>query len=271
MKSAIERYRELAGIVESRPAYMGVLTEETETREMLEARVGNLTETGLLAEIDSLIAEREQLAIQLKAEGLFEHYHELKQTPELDPKTARLKAIRKSKVAKSHTIHKRLGGLKQPRQPGASFVWNHQDSPETGGLQRGHTHKTPVSDNNREDRQRRMHAHAAFHHFHAAQAYKALGSAKKAERHLNAAEAHHKRAKAPEGSQGDYMVHHKTGKWTDYTPVYDKKGEKTRKNKVSKAARVAKKKVAASENPDTRAATADKERKPWKVHGTEAA
>lgn len=265
MNNEIKRYRELAGIVESRPAYMGTLGEETETQEVLEARISKLTETELQAEINDLISERELLTTQLKAAGLFEHYLERQQYHSPDAATASKTALGKSTRAKSHTIHKKLLGLKQSRVPSASWVHKQQSHPQSGALQRNDTHEKPVSDYGREDRKRRQHAQAAFHHFDAAQQHRTLGNIKKAERHATAAEAHHLRAKDPEDHKSGYMYDPKTGRHTEYTAIYDKKGEKARKNKISKAARIAKKKAAAAENPDTRAATAAKELKVWKA------
>lgn len=292
MKSAIERYRELAGIVESRPAYLNTLGEETQ--EMLEARIGNLTETELQSEIDNLIAERQGIELQLQAAGLLEHYLKKSVTANQSPEAHAADAKKAGQEAKAHTLHKKLAGLKQPKKPHTPWMVTHHDDAETGNLQHGDKHTKEVTDPGRQDRQRRMHARAAFHHYHAGQGYAALGNKNRAKFHAKAAEAHHVRATAPKEPEHDatqskrpahnpltsYMLapHDKkygdevikAGKYAPHSPVYDKKAKKTSKNVVSKAARTAAAKAAKdAENPDTRAATADKERAPWKAHGTD--
>jgi 3-methyladenine DNA glycosylase Tag len=267
MKNHIERYRELAGIVESRPAYMTALGEDDETPEQMEERINNLTESELQAEIEGLIAGKAELVARLKASGTFEHYLEKFQKKSPDVKTAMKTALTRSKHAKSHTIHKKLAGLKVPRTPQAAWVTKHQSGGAEGALQRGDTHEKEVSDAGREDRKRRSHAQSAFHHFDTSQMHKAQGNTRKAERHRRAAEAHHARARDPEDAKSGYMYHPQKGDYTNYTPVYDKKSAKAAKNKVSAAALKKKKESdKASRTPGGESATTT--RTPWKTPGT---
>lgn len=254
MKTVIERFRELAGIVESRPAYNIVLGEERELREAIELQISRLTETELHAEIRSLIAERKELAGQLEAQRLSEaekHYLRTGVMAGQGPDTHTALAKLASRSAKSPLLSKKLRSLKTPLNPDP--LWHEKHS----GLQHGDTPSTDKrSDVAKGEHTRRAHAMAAFHHFHAAQEHKKLGNKSQETRHRIAAEAHHQRAAVRAGEEGgSYMLHPKSGKHVDWTPVYDKKYAKAEKNKLSRQKRAA----------------AAKELKVWKAKEKEAA
>lgn len=238
MKTVIERFRELSGIVESRPAYNIVLGEERELREAIELRIGRLTEAELHSEIRGLIAERKELAGQLEAQRLSEaekHYLRTGVMAGQGPDTHTALAKLASRSAKSPLLAKKLRSLKTPLNPDP--LWHEKHS----GLQHG---DTPGADKRSEaakgEHTRRAHAMAAFHHFHAAQDHKKLGNKSQETRHRVAAEVHHQRAAVRAGDDGgSYMLHPKTGKHVDWTPVYDKKHVKTEKNKLSRKKRTA--------------------------------
>lgn len=243
MKTVLDRFRELAGIVESRPAYNVELNEENWLREAIEARVNSLNERELDAEIRSVIAERVNLALQLEARGLVEgEKHYLKKTltaPGQGHEVHAVLASLASRTAKSPLLTRKLSGLRIPKKPDP--LWHEKHS----GLQHGDTPSTDKrSEEAKAEHSRRAHAMAAFHHFQASQDHKKLGNKRQEMQHRLAAEAHHKRAQAREGSAGgSYMFHPKTGKHIDWTPVYDKTFAKAEKNKVSRKKREAEKKL----------------------------
>lgn len=242
MQELLERFRELSGIVESRPAYNIHLDEEKELREAIEFRINGLTESEIYADIQDVIAERKSLIPQLAFLESIEcgkHYLRKQMSVGQDLKTHVALAKCASHAAKSPLLVRKLASLRSPKTPDP--VWHAAHA----GLQHGDDiSKDRRSDSAKAEHSRRAHAMAAFHHFHAAQEYKKLGNARREMTHRIAAEAHHSRAATREGQiGGSYMFHHKTGKHIDWTPVYDKKHEKAEKNKVSRKARDAAKKV----------------------------
>ena len=253
MKTALERCRELAGIVESRPAYNIALDEERELREAIEAHVGKLTESEIYAEIQSVIEERERLAVQLEARGLLEaekHSLRLNYEPGQGHKTHADMAALASRAAKGSVLVGKLSALRNQKRPDTGWMEKHSGLPGRDD--------SPTTDKSsleaRAERSRRLHAAAAFHHFHAAQDHKKLGNKRQEMQHRLAAEAHHARARSREDSEGgSYMIHPKTGKHVDWTPSYDKGYVKAEKNKISRKAKTA----------------AEKERKVWKTGGAE--
>lgn len=236
MSDTLERFRQLAGIVESRPAYI-VLDEEEELRQATEARVDRFNLEELADEVRKVISEREDLATQLAAlAALVEdhaHYLRKNQTPGQGHEAHADLAKIASRVAKSPGLARKLASLTNPKKPDP--LWHEKHS----GLQHGDTPGTDVRSNNaRADHSRRLHAIAAFHHYHASQSHKMLGNERRETQHRAAAEAHHKRAATRHGEGGSYMIHPQTGKHVDWTPVYDKKFVKSQKNKLSKQKKV---------------------------------
>lgn len=238
MLPILERYKQLAGIVESRPAYNIVLDEEEDLRQATEAWVDRLSLDELADEVRKVVAEREELAVQLDtlAALVEDHAHYLRknQIPDQGHETHAKLAKVASRVAKSPELARKLSNLKDPKKPDP--LWHEKHS----GLQHGDSPGTDMRSNAaRADHARRVHAIAAFHHFHASQAHKLLGNKKRETQHRAAAEAHHKRAATRHGESGSYMVHPETGKHMDWTPVYDKKFVKAQKNKIAKQQKAA--------------------------------
>lgn len=225
MLPELERYRQLAGIVESRPAYNIVVDEEAELRREVEFRLEHQTLSELESEVEDLVLQLNSLL----ENHPHAHYLRKQQTPHQGHETHAELAKIASRVAKAPKVARKLGGLTDPKKPDP--LWHEKHS----GLQHGDSPHTDARSNAaRAEHGRRLHAIAAFHHYHAAQAHKALGNKRKETRHRAASEAHHKRAEARHGEGGSYMIHPKTGKHADWSPVYDKKFVKSEKNKISK-------------------------------------
>lgn len=238
MLPILERYRQLAGIVESRPAYNIVLNEEEDLCQATEFRIDRLSLEELTDEVQQVVAEREELATQLATlAALVEdhaHYLRKQQTPSQGHETHAELAKVASRVAKSPGLTRKLAALTNPKKPDP--LWHEKHS----GLQHGDSPSDDKRSNTaRAEHGRRVHAIAAFHHYHASQAHKMLGNTRRETQHRAAAEAHHKRASARHGEGGSYMIHPETGKHMDWTPVYDKKFVKAQKNKASKQKKAA--------------------------------
>lgn len=239
MLPLLERYKQLAGIVESRPAYNIIIDEEAELLREVESRLEYQTLGELENEVENLIAQLDSLLSEDHA-----HYLRKQQEPHQGHDTHAELAKIASRVAKAPKLTRKLAGLTNPKKPDP--LWHEKHS----GLQHGDSPSTDMRSNAaRAEHARRVHAIAAFHHYHASQAHKALGNKRREAQHRAAAEAHHKRAEARHGEGGSYMIHPQTGKHMDWTPVYDKKFAKAEKNKISKQKKAA----------------GDKQKKVWKT------
>lgn len=172
MTTTLERMRELAGIVESRPAYKFLGAGEVQFQAEIDEQANRLTGDLLEAEVARLA----ELCVQLE-QGKGEEDDEDGPVfnPDLSPEKHHAAANLQHKMARKHKLLRRAD---------KSTARDHTDVDNS----------THGSDTHAGSREQRNHAAAAFHHKHAARLYGAAGETHKAKRHDALAHAHQRLA-----------------------------------------------------------------------------